>query len=214
MTKKQRAAIIVERLAEVYPDNLCSLDYQTDWQLLFAARLSAQCTDARVNIITPMLFKLSLQDIADSDVETIEAIVKSCGFYRAKARDIVLCAQQLLAVHGGKVPQDMNKLLALPGVGRKTANLLRGDLFGLPAIVADTHCIRISNRIGLTTSTNPAIVEAQLIKIVASAEQNDLCHRFVLFGRETCKAPKPRCELCPLQDVCKLCTVKRKVQSK
>jgi len=203
MTKQQHAALVVARLAKKYPDNLCSLNYETDWQLLFAARLSAQCTDARVNTITPILFKLSLEDIAASDIETIEQIVKPCGFFRTKARDIVTAAQQLLQHYNGKVPSDMNELLALPGVGRKTANLLRGDLFGLPAIVADTHCIRISNKLGLTTSKDPAKVEAQLKQIIEPQDQNDLCHRFVLFGREVCKAPNPRCAVCKLSDICK-----------
>ncbi|MCL2545786.1 MAG: endonuclease III [Oscillospiraceae bacterium] len=204
MKKIELAAAVVERLAARYPDGLCSLQYEHDYQLLFAVRLSAQCTDARVNTITPILYGRykSLQALAEADIADIEAIVKPCGFFRTKAKDIVLAAQILIERHNGIVPDNMDDLLALPGVGRKTANLILGDVYGQPAIVADTHCIRISNRLGLCNSKDPAKVEQQLKKIVTPDAQNDLCHRFVLFGREVCVARRAKCDICELSDIC------------
>lgn len=206
MTKKERAVHIVEALKELYPDGICSLEYEKDYELLFSVRLSAQCTDARVNLVTPELFSTypTLESLAKADVADIERIIHSTGFFRAKARDIVLSAQMLLRDYGGKVPGTMEELLKLPGVGRKTANLIMGDIHKMPgAVVADTHCIRISGRLGLTDGTKePAKVEQQLRKVLPSEESNDFCHRLVLFGRETCTARSPKCEVCPLQEWC------------
>ncbi|NLT57868.1 MAG: endonuclease III [Clostridiales bacterium] len=202
--KKRRAAEIVSRLEEVYPGAQCSLDYKKDYELLFSVRLAAQCTDARVNLITPALFRdyPTLEAFAQADLEALEQAVRPCGFYHVKARDIQQTARLLLERHGGRVPDSMEALLALPGVGRKTANLMMGDLFGAPAIVTDTHCIRISNRLGLVGSKVPEKVELQLIPLIAPEKQNDFCHRLVLFGRDTCSARKPRCAGCPLDGLC------------
>ncbi len=204
MTKRGRAAAVVEQLTALYPEALCSLVYDVDWQLLFATRLSAQCTDARVNQITPLLFGAfgSLEALAEADLAAVEDIVRPCGYYRAKAHDIVLCARALLERHGGRVPDTMEALLALPGVGRKTANLILGDLYKQPAIVADTHCIRISNRLGLANSADPAKVEVQLKALIAPVEQSDFCHRLVFFGRDVCRARSPQCGGCPLLPLC------------
>ncbi len=203
MTKKQRAAEIVKLLAQHYEAS-CSLVAQKDYELLFATRLSAQCTDARVNIVTAELFSRwpTLQSIADADLEDLMETVKTCGLFRTKATDIKKCANVLLASYDGKVPDDLEELLKLPGVGRKTANLILGDLYGKPAIVADTHCIRISGRLGLTDSKDPYQVELQLKKIIAPAEQNDFCHRLVHFGRDICTARSPKCTECFLSDLC------------
>ncbi len=206
MTKKERALHIVEALKDRYPKSLCSLEYEKDYELLFAVRLSAQCTDARVNMVTPELYSTypTLEALAGADVADVERIIHSTGFFRAKARDIVLSAQMLLSEHGGKVPNDMDALLKLPGVGRKTANLVMGDIYGMPgAVVADTHCIRITGKLGLTDGTkDPAKVETQLRKVLPADESNDFCHRMVLFGRDVCTARSPKCELCPLQEWC------------
>lgn len=207
MTKKEQAVHIVEALKELYPDSICSLDYEKDYELLFSVRLSAQCTDARVNLVTPELFSTypTLESLAGADVSDVERIIHSTGFFRAKARDIVLSAQMLLRDYGGKVPGTMEELLKLPGVGRKTANLVLGDIYKTPgAVVADTHCIRISGKLGLTDgSKDPAKVETQLRKVLPPEESNDFCHRLVLFGRETCTARSPKCEVCVLTDWCK-----------
>lgn len=206
MTKKERAAQIVEALKQAYPNGICSLEYRKDYELLFATRLSAQCTDARVNLVTPELFSTypTLEALAAADVADVERIIHSTGFFRAKARDIVLSAQMLLSEYGGKVPGAMEELLKLPGVGRKTANLVLGDIHKTPgAVVADTHCIRISGRLGLTDgSKDPAKVETQLRKVLPPEESNDFCHRLVLHGRAVCTARSPRCELCTLQAWC------------
>ena len=206
MTKKERAKYIVEALKEAYPDGICSLEYRKDYELLFATRLSAQCTDARVNLVTPELFSTypTLEALAAADITDVERIIHSTGFFRAKAKDIVLAAQMLLSDYGGKVPGTMEELLKLPGVGRKTANLVLGDIHKTPgAVVADTHCIRISGRLGLTDgSKDPAKVETQLRKALPPEESNDFCHRLVLHGRAVCTARSPRCELCTLQAWC------------
>ena len=206
MTKKERAALIVNALKEAYPDGICSLDYRKDYELLFATRLSAQCTDARVNLVTPELFSTypTLEALAAADIADVERIIHSTGFFRAKAKDIVLSAQMLLSDYGGKVPGTMEELLKLPGVGRKTANLVLGDIHKTPgAVVADTHCIRISGRLGLTDgSKDPAKVETQLRKVLPPEESNDFCHRLVLHGRAVCTARTPHCELCTLQEWC------------
>ena len=200
MRKKELAALVVERLREHYPAS-CSLVAVKDYELLFATRLSAQCTDARVNVVTAELFSRwpTLEAIAGADLEELMEVVKPCGLYRVKATDIKKCANVLVEQYGGKVPDEMDELLKLPGVGRKTANLVLGDLFGKPAVVTDTHCIRIAGRIGLTDNTEPYKVEMDLKKIIEPKEQNDTCHRFV----HICTARSPKCSLCCLQDVCR-----------
>lgn len=196
---------IISILKERYPDALCALQYEKDYELMIAVRLSAQCTDARVNMITPALFARfdSLDAFAEADVAEVETFVHSCGFYRQKAKDIVLACQMLRDLYGRKVPDSMDELLKLPGVGRKTANLLLGDIYGQPAVVCDTHCIRIANRLGLATGKEPEKVEAQLRAVLPPEESSDFCHRIVLFGRDICTARKPQCEICPLRPFCK-----------
>ncbi len=196
---------IIDILKERYPNPVCALHYEKDYELLIAVRLSAQCTDARVNLVTPALFARfpSLEAFATADVAEVEELVHSCGFYRHKARDIVLAAQMLLTEHGGKVPDTMDALLNIPGVGRKTANLLLGDLYHQPAVVCDTHCIRISNRLGLAKGKDPEQVERQLRDILPPEESSDFCHRIVLFGRDICTARAPKCGECPLRPYCK-----------
>ena len=201
---KENVTAIVNALKELYPDGICSLQYKKDYELLFAVRLSAQCTDERVNMVTPALFQRfpTLESFAEADMEEVGEYIHSCGFFRAKSKDMVLCAQMLLSEYGGKVPDTMEALLRLPGVGRKTANLILGDLFGKPAVVADTHCIRIAGRLGLTDNTDPTKVEMDLKKIIDPADQNDTCHRFVHFGRDICAARAPKCAACFLTDLC------------
>ena len=197
---------IIAELERLYPDALCSLEYKKDYQLLFAVRLSAQCTDERVNKVTPALYQRypTLQDFAEADIEEVGQYIHSCGFFRAKSKDLVLCAQMLLRDYGGKVPGTMEELLKLPGVGRKTANLILGDVYDAPGVVvADTHCIRITGRLGLTDGTkDPAKVEAQLRAILPPEESNDFCHRMVLHGRAVCMARKPDCQNCTLRPWC------------
>ena len=195
---------IIDTLKEIYPDALCSLQYEKDYELLFAVRLSAQCTDERVNKVTPALYKRfpTLESFAEADPKEVGEYIHSCGFFNGKARDIVACAQKLLAEHNGKVPGTMEELTALPGVGRKTANLILGDIYGKPAIIADTHCIRISNRLGLAKSDRPEVVEKQLKACIPPEHQTKLCHNFVFFGRDVCSARNPKCEKCPLTEVC------------
>jgi len=210
MTKKQRAIAIIERLKEVYPEAVCSLTADNPLQLLIATRLSAQCTDARVNLVTPALFARfpTLEDFAAADAEEVGEYIRSCGLYKTKARDIVAMAVMLRDVYGGIIPDTVEELTKLPGVGRKTANLVCGDVYGKPAIVADTHCIRITGRLGLTDgSKDPYKVEMQLRKCLPPEESNDLCHRLVLFGRDTCSARAPKCGECPLKDICPSATV-------
>lgn len=196
---------IISVLKERYDDSLCALTYDKDYELMIAVRLAAQCTDARVNQITPALFARfpTLESFAFADVKEVEDYVHSCGFYHQKAKDIVEACGILLSQHGGKVPDDMETLLKLPGVGRKTANLLLGDLYGQPAVVCDTHCIRISNRLGLAHGKEPEKVEKQLRAILPPEESNDFCHRLVLFGREICTARSPKCGSCPLRPYCR-----------
>lgn len=205
MKSKQENAAIIDALKDLYPDALCSLDYQKDYELLFSVRLAAQCTDARVNLVTPALFSRfpTLESIAAADVEEVGKYVHSCGFWRAKARDIVAAAQQLLERFDGKVPDNMADLLTLPGVGRKTANLILGDIYGQEGYVCDTHCIRITGKLGITDgSKDPLKVEQQLRQAIPPEESNHFCHRMVLFGREWCMARSPRCEECPLRSLC------------
>ena len=206
MKTPQQVRAMVDGLKQLYPDGICSLQYKKDYELLFAVRLSAQCTDERVNQVTPALFARfpTLEAFAQADVEEVGEYIHSCGFFRAKSRDLVLCAQMLLSQHGGKVPGTMEELVALPGVGRKTANLILGDVFHTPGVVvADTHCIRISGRLGLTNGTkDPGKVEKQLREILPPEESNDFCHRLVLHGRAICTARQAKCGMCPLAPVC------------
>ena len=204
MTKKQKAALAVAALEKEYPDALCSLTETEPYRLLIAVRLSAQCTDARVNLVTPVLFERfpTLEELALAPVEEVEEIIHSCGFFRAKARDIVGMCRMLVEQYDKKVPDSIEELLKLPGVGRKTANLICGDVYGKPAIVADTHLIRISNLLGLVDTKDPAKVEAQLKKIVDPEKSNDFCHRCVLHGRAVCVARRPDCPRCVMKDFC------------
>lgn len=206
MTTKSDVCAIVDALKELYPDSLCSLQYEKDYELLFAVRLSAQCTDERVNQVTPALFARfpTLESFAEADIEEVGRYIHSCGFFRGKSRDLVLCAQMLLNEYGGRVPDTMEDLLRLPGVGRKTANLILGDVHGAPGVVvADTHCIRITGRLGLTDGTkDPAKVEQQLRKILPPEESNNFCHRMVLHGRAVCTARKAMCGACALAPWC------------
>ena len=197
---------IIDILKQLYPNPQCALHYNKDYELMIAVRLSAQCTDARVNLITPALFAAypTLEAMAAAPISHVEELVHSCGFYKHKARDIVLACQTLLLKHGGKVPGTMDALLALPGVGRKTANLLLGDLYKVPgSVVCDTHCIRICGRLGLSEGKDPEKVERQLRAILPPEESSDFCHRIVLFGRDICTARVPQCHRCPLSIFCK-----------
>ncbi len=206
MRTKQQVEQIVNLLEQAYPLADCTLDYKKDYELLFSVRLAAQCTDARVNEVTPALFARfpTLESFAGADVAEVEEYVHSCGFYRAKARDIVGAAQMIIRDFGGKVPGNMDDLLKLPGVGRKTANLILGDIFKVPgSTVVDTHCIRISNRLGLVDNlTDPVKIEQQLRKCLPPEKSSDFCHRIVLHGRTVCTARKPDCEKCTLKGVC------------
>ena len=205
MTKKQKAALAVAALEKAYPDAICSLKESEPYRLLIAVRLSAQCTDARVNLVTPVLFERfpTLESLAFADVSEVEDYVHSCGFYKHKAEDIVLACRMLRDEYGGKVPGTMDELLRLPGVGRKTANLLLGDIYGTPgSVVCDTHCIRICNLLGLASGKDPAKVEQQLRAILPPEESSDFCHRLVLHGRAVCVARKPACERCCLAPYC------------
>ena len=202
---KEKVASIIDILKNRYPDALCALHYKKDYELMIAVRLSAQCTDARVNLVTPALFAAypTLESMAAADIADVENYVRSCGFYKHKARDIVLGCQMLLSDFGGRVPGTMEELLRIPGIGRKTANLLLGDIHKKPgAIVCDTHCIRICGRLGLSEGKDPEKVERQLRLILPPEESNDFCHRIVLFGREVCTARKPKCDECPLAIHC------------
>ena len=196
----------IAALKERYPQSVCALHYEKDYELMIAVRLSAQCTDARVNLVTPALFAAypTLEAMAQAPVEAVEEYVKTCGFFRQKAKDIVGACQMLLAQYGGKVPGTMEELLKLPGVGRKTANLLLGDLYQVPgSVVCDTHCIRICGRLGLSQGKDPEKVEQQLRKILPPEESSDFCHRIVLFGRDICTARSPKCQECPLGMFCR-----------
>lgn len=207
MRKKELAAEIIERLKKAYPDAACTLDAKEAWKLLVSVRLAAQCTDARVNVVVQGLFEKypSVEKLAQASVEEIEEIVKPCGLGHSKAKDIQACMIMLRDRYGGQVPDDFDKLLELPGVGRKSANLIMGDVFGKPAIVTDTHCIRLVNRMGLVNQIKePKKVEMELWKLIPGEEGSDFCHRLVYHGREICTArTKPHCEKCCLQDICK-----------
>ena len=205
MKTKEEARAIVNGLKALYPDGICSLQYQKDYELLFSVRLSAQCTDARVNQVTPALFARfpTLESFAQADEEEVGQYVHSCGFWRAKAHDLVASAQMLLRDFGGKVPDNMEDLLRLPGVGRKTANLILGDIYGKEGYVCDTHCIRITGRLGLTDgSKDPLRVEKQLRTCLPPEKSSDFCHRMVLHGRAVCTARNPHCDACTLRPLC------------
>ena len=205
MELQEKVAAIIGELKTLYPDPMCALHYQKDYELMIAVRLSAQCTDERVNQITPALFARfpTLEAMAGADVTEVEKLVHACGFFRQKAADIVGACQMLLEKHNGKVPGTMEELLKLPGVGRKTANLLLGDLYRTPgSVVCDTHCIRISNRLGLASGKEPEKVERQLRQILPPEESSDFCHRIVLHGRAVCTARKPDCAHCTLAPFC------------
>ncbi len=206
MNKKKQALEIIERLKKEYPVADCTLDYDDAWKLLVSVRLAAQCTDARVNVVVPHLYAKfpTIKDLAEADVDEIEEIVRPCGLGRSKARDISLCMKMLMDEFGGKVPDDFDALMRLPGVGRKSANLIMGDVFGKPAIVTDTHCIRLTNRMGLVDGIKePKKVEMALWKIIPPEEGSDFCHRLVYHGRDVCTArTKPYCDKCCLADIC------------
>lgn len=206
MTRKELTLEVIRRLRAEYPDAHCTLAYEDAWQLLVSVRLAAQCTDARVDQITPLLYNKfpSVAALAAADPDEIEEIVKPCGLGHSKARDISKCMRVLHEEYQDQVPETFEEILALPGVGRKSANLIMGDVFGKPAIVTDTHCIRLTNRIGMVNGIKePAKVEKELWKIVPPEEGNDLCHRFVLHGRAVCEARHPKCEICCLRDICR-----------
>lgn len=205
MTRKERTLKAVEILKEIYPKAMCSLEYDNPFELLVATRLSAQCTDARVNLVTPELFSAykTLDDYANADIKDVERIIKSCGFYRDKAKSIIGMAKMVRDDFGGTVPDNIEDLIKLPGVGRKTANLIVGDVYGKESIVVDTHMIRISNRIGLVNVKDPVKIEMALKKVVPANEGADFCHRIVFFGREYCSARKPKCDICPMAENCR-----------
>ena len=205
MTLKQKATEICNKLEEYYPDAKCSLIYEKPHELMIAGRLSAQCTDARVNIVTKELFSKykTVEDFANADVTDIEEIIKPCGLYKTKALSVVNMCKQLIENFNGEIPKTIEELTTLSGIGRKTANLIMGDVHHLPAIVTDTHCIRICGRLGLTKNKEPKKVEDDLRKIIPPEKSSDFCHRLVIFGRDICKARGEKCEKCPLKELCK-----------
>lgn len=204
MDKKTRVLKAVDALEKLYPDAICSLDYSDAFQLLIATRLSAQCTDARVNMVTPELFKKypDAVSMANAPIESVEELIKTCGLYKTKARDLVGIGKMIVKDFDGKVPDTIEQLIKLPGVGRKTANLVCGDVYGKPAVVTDTHFIRLCNRLGFVKTTDPLKVENAMRKLLPPNKSNDFCHRSVLFGRDVCTARKTYCERCPLCDFC------------
>ena len=204
MRKKERAVAAVERLERLYPNAICSLEYTDAFQLLIATRLSAQCTDKRVNMVTPALFEEfpDANSMASAELSRVEELIKTCGLYKTKAKDLIAIAKAITERYGGKVPDTVEELTTLAGVGRKTANLVCGDIYGKPAVVTDTHFIRLCNRLGLVETTNPLSVEKQMRKLLPPEKSNDFCHRTVLFGREVCTARKAHCDTCLLADIC------------
>ena len=205
MTKKERALLAVEALKKEYPDAICSLVAENEFELLVATRLSAQCTDARVNLVTPALFAKyrTVEDYANAELSDVEELIRSCGFYHDKAKSIIGMAQKIISDFDGKVPDNIADLTSLPGVGRKTANLICGDVYGKPAVVADTHLIRITNLLGLVATKDPYKVELELKKILPPEDSNDFCHRCVLHGRAVCIARRPQCDKCCMAEFCK-----------
>ncbi len=201
---KEKALEIVNRLELAYPDAACSLEYEKPYELLISVRLSAQCTDARVNIVTKKLFERfkSLEDFAAADISEVEDYIRPCGLFRTKAKSIVELANVLISEYNGQLPETLDELVKLPGIGRKTANLIMGDVYHQPAVVTDTHCIRITNRLGLVSVDDPYKVEKALRDILPPDRSNDFCHRLVHFGREVCSARSPKCQNCPLSDLC------------
>lgn len=216
MTKKQRALLAVNALKQEYPDAACSLTYNNPLQLLIATRLSAQCTDARVNLVTPALFARfpTLDAFIDGSAEEIAELIRSCGLYKTKARDIFAMCHKLKERFNGQVPGTMEELTSLPGVGRKTANLVLGDIFHVPAVVTDTHCIRICGRLGLSEGKEPFKVEKQLRAVLPMEEASDFCHRLVLHGRAVCEARTPKCEICSMNSFCKYYEAEQKAPKK
>lgn len=214
MTRKEKAVIICDRLEQRYPDAKCSLIYKKPHELMIAGRLSAQCTDARVNIVTKELFEKyqSIEDFANADVSDIERIIMPCGLYKTKAASIVGMCRHLLSDFGGEIPKTIDELTTLPGIGRKTANLIMGDVHGMPAIVTDTHCIRICGRLGLSRSKEPAKVEQELLPVIPKERSSDFCHRLVMFGRDVCKARGEKCAECELSDICTYYKSKQKIK--
>lgn len=204
MRKKEIALKAVEGLEKLYPDAICSLEYTDAFQLLIATRLSAQCTDKRVNMVTPKLFECfpNAESMSNADLKKVEELIKTCGLYKTKAKDLIGISKMIISDYGGEVPDSIEELTKLPGVGRKTANLVCGDIFKKPAIVTDTHFIRICNRLGLVNTTNPLMVEREMRKLLPPEKSNDFCHRTVLFGREICTARRAYCEKCCLNDFC------------
>lgn len=204
MDKKNRVDSIVEELDKLYPEADCSLEYKDPLQLLIATQLAAQCTDARVNIVTKTLFQKykNVYDFAKANIEELEEDIRSTGFYRNKARNIINCCRMLIENYEGKVPANMEELLKLPGVGRKTANLVLGDIFGIPGVVVDTHAKRLSNRIGLSSNTDPEKIEYDLMEILPREKWSKFCHQLVLHGRAVCGAKKPKCESCSIRELC------------
>ena len=204
MHKKERAYAAVELLEKQYPEAVCSLSYRDPFQLLIATRLSAQCTDARVNTVTPALFKAfpDAESMAKADIKQVEQLIMTCGLYKTKAKDLIGIGKGLCERFGGNVPDTIEELIILPGVGRKTANLVCGDIFGKSAVVADTHLIRLANRLGLVTTTDPFKVEMQLRELLPPEKSNAFCHRAVLFGRDICTARRAHCDICPLNEIC------------
>lgn len=201
---KEKAIKIVGKLEQIYPDAKCSLEYAKPYELLIATRLSAQCTDARVNIVTKVLFSKypTLEAFANADIKDVEDIVRPCGLFRTKAKSIVELANVLIDKYGGELPTTLEELIKLPGIGRKTANLIMGDVYHKPAVVTDTHCIRICKRLGLSVNTEPHKVEKELKAILPPEKSSDFCHRLVIFGRETCSARSPKCGNCQLRELC------------
>ena len=210
MDKKERALAVIEALKELYPDAICSLEYEKPYELLISTRLSAQCTDKRVNMVTEVLYGKypTLEALADAPIEDLEEIIHPCGLFHTKARDVKALAQTLVRDYNGQVPDTMEALTSLPGIGRKTANLVLGDVFGKPCIVTDTHCIRICGRLGLSEGKDPVKVERQLREIVPPMEGGAFCHRLVLFGRDVCTARKAMCDKCPMNHFCPSSSVK------
>ena len=204
MRKKEHVIETVERLENLYPDAICSLVYEDAFQLLIATRLSAQCTDKRVNMVTPDLFKEfpTAEKMANGDIKRVEELIKTCGLYKTKAKDLVGIGKMIVEKFGGKVPDNIEELTTLPGVGRKTANLVCGDIYKKPAVVTDTHFIRICNRLGFVDTKNPLSVENAMRKLLPPEKSNDFCHRTVLFGRDVCIARNPKCDTCILNDIC------------